>query len=53
LVEQGLRHELARRGKGTRSFRLRDASFGGKGLQPGIHAGDWDSIRELAYRGRS
>jgi Arc/MetJ family transcription regulator len=51
LVEQGLRSVLAERG--TRSeFRLRKASFRGKGLQPDARALPWDRIRELAYQGR-
>lgn len=50
LVESGLRAELARRESGD--FTLLDASFGGRGVQPGIDEGDWDSIREAIYAGR-
>jgi hypothetical protein len=51
LVEEGLR-QIVRERKQTSRFRLRQASFGGKGLQPGIREGDWDTIRPMAYEGR-
>jgi hypothetical protein len=51
LVEDGLRHELSHRQK-PNSFRLRKASFKGKGLQPGAVGLTWDQIRDLAYGGR-
>jgi hypothetical protein len=51
LVEAGLRRVLAeRREKGQ--FRLRDASFRGDGLQPGVAAGSWETIRDAIYEGR-
>jgi len=53
LVEQGLRHELARRQSKAKPFRLRDASFGGKGLQSDLQGADWEQIRDLAYQGRA
>ncbi len=53
LVELGLRQVLESRKRGG-AFRLRKASFGGQGLQPGAKDLSWDQIRELAYgdRGR-
>jgi hypothetical protein len=33
-------------------FRLRDASFRGRGVQPEFREGDWDRIRHAAYEGR-
>jgi Arc/MetJ family transcription regulator len=48
LVEAGLRRELRERTK-TASFRLRDASFGGKGLRPEVAAASWEELRGLAY----
>lgn len=51
LIEAGLRHVLRERGRPGR-FELRDASFGGRGLQPGLREGDWERIREAAYEGR-
>jgi Arc/MetJ family transcription regulator len=53
LVEQGLRHELARRRAQPSRFVLRDASFGGEGLQPALRHAGWEELRELAYQGRS
>jgi Arc/MetJ family transcription regulator len=51
LVEDGLRHVLhERRARGH--FRLRKASFKGKGLRAPLTEGDWDRIRELAYENR-
>ena len=52
LVEEGLRLALGKRRAATARFRLRDASFKGRGLQPGVHAGDWDSIARRVYEGR-
>ncbi len=48
LVEEGLRKVVAenRRPEG---FRLRQASFKGKGLQPQVAGAGWDRLREMAY----
>ena len=48
LVEEGLRKVVAenRRPDG---FRLRQASFKGKGLQPTVAGAGWDRLREMAY----
>lgn len=51
LVEDGLRRVLAER-KRTARFKLRDRSFGGRGLQAGRAEGDWEEIRRAAYEGR-
>lgn len=48
LVESGLREVLARQ-KGAVPFKLRKASFKGKGLRPELRNASWDRIRELAY----
>jgi hypothetical protein len=45
LVEEGLRDVLKRRLTRPAQFELRDASFGGDGLQPGVALSDWASIR--------
>jgi hypothetical protein len=51
LIEAGLRIVLReRRRKG--SFRLRDATFTGHGLQPEFRGADWERLREAAYEGR-
>jgi hypothetical protein len=50
LIEEGLRRSLDDRKK-KRGFRLRRASFRGKGLQPGVSA-EWQRIRDAVYEGR-
>ena len=52
LVEEGLRIVLGNRKARAAPFQLRDASFKGKGLQPGVDMHDWDAIRRLMYEGR-
>lgn len=51
LIETGLRTVIRERRR-RRRFRLRDASFGGRGLQPEFRDTGWDRIREAAYEGR-
>ena len=51
LVEMALRLYLQSQKKVKKSFKLRDASFGGKGLQAGLQGGNWEQMRELAYEG--
>jgi hypothetical protein len=51
LVESGLRHELAERHQPT-AFRLRRASFKGKGLQPAARSLTSDQQLDLPYAGR-
>jgi hypothetical protein len=51
LVESGLRNEIERRRRPA-AFRLRRASFKGKGLQAGARRLSWDELRELAYTAR-
>ncbi len=50
-VEQGLRRIVAER-KSRGQFRLRKATFKGKGLQPGVKDATWERIREAIYQGR-
>jgi hypothetical protein len=50
LVEQGLRRVIAESASDN-AFRLRRASFKGKGLQPGLDGAAWERLRELAYEG--
>jgi Arc/MetJ family transcription regulator len=52
LVEAGLRREVREGGPRARRFRLRDESFTGRGLQPGVADATWERIRELAYAER-
>jgi hypothetical protein len=51
LIEQGLRHVIAQRGR-KHAFRLRKATFKGRGLSAQARAVDWERLRELAYEGR-
>jgi hypothetical protein len=50
-VEQGLRRILSER-KSRGQFRLRKATFKGKGLQSGVQEATWERIREAIYQGR-
>lgn len=49
LIESGLRHEVRERSGRTVRFKLRDASFAGKGLHPDIDDLSWNEIRDLVY----
>ena len=51
FVEQGLRRIVAER-KSRGVFRLRKATFKGKGLQLGVQDATWERIRETIYQGR-
>ena len=51
LVERGL-HRVVAETKQSPRFKLRRASFKGKGLQADLRDASWDSIRDLAYEGR-
>ena len=51
LVEQGLRRVLAEKARKP-AFRLRKASFKGRGLRPELADAGWDRLRDLAYEGR-
>ena len=48
LVEQGLRHVLTEKRRRP-AFRLRKASFKGRGLHPDMQEAGWEKVRELAY----
>ena len=48
LVEQGLRRVLVEK-KQRSVFRLRKASFRGRGLRPEIKDAGWDQLRDMAY----
>jgi Arc/MetJ family transcription regulator len=50
-VEQGLRRIVAER-KSRGLFRLRKATFKGKGLQPGVQDATWERIRDTIYQGK-
>ena len=52
LVHEGLRRIVAERSGRRTPFRLPDIPFGGGGFQPEFADGDWQRIRDEAYRGR-
>ncbi len=51
LIERGL-HRVVTETKQGPPFKLRRATFKGKGLQPDLRHASWDTIRDLAYEGR-
>jgi hypothetical protein len=51
LMEEGLRHVISEHRQRGR-FRLRKATFKGKGLQSQLDAADWNRIRDLGHEGR-
>jgi hypothetical protein len=50
LVERGLRRVVSET-KPSAPFKLRKASFKGKGLQAELEGASWERLRELAYEG--
>jgi hypothetical protein len=51
LVEQGLRRVVTERQRRP-VFRLRKASFKGRGLRPELQDATWERVRDAAYEGR-
>jgi hypothetical protein len=51
LVERGLHRVVAETTKEP-PFKLRRASFKGKGLQADLGDASWETLRDLAYKGR-
>lgn len=52
LIQAALRGYLAAAKTPPKKFKLKDGSFGGQGIRPGLDESDWAKIRELAYEGR-
>ena len=52
LVEEGLQVVLDRRANTDAVFRLRDASVGGNGVQPGVELANGKEMLALMYDGR-
>jgi hypothetical protein len=50
LIEEGLRLVIAEHAQ-RKPFKLRRASFKGRGLQPEVRDADWAAIRALVYEG--
>lgn len=51
VIEQGLRKVVAEP-EPAGKFKLRRASFCGKGLTRSMQGADWEQIRAAAYEGR-
>ena len=51
LVERGL-HRVVAETKREAPFKLRRASFKGKGRQPEFRETSWDALRDLIYKDR-
>ena len=51
LVERGLRQVVGEQ-REVRPFKLKKASFKGKGLHPDVADATWETIRDRAYEGR-
>ena len=52
LIEEGLRRVLAERRARRSEFRLRRATFKGKGLSPEFTGQSWPAVRDAIYRER-
>jgi hypothetical protein len=51
IVERGLQMVLSNRPT-RKPFKLRDVSFGGKGMHPEAAGRTWDELRAKSYEGR-
>ena len=51
LMEEGLRRIITEH-KQHGEFKLRKATFQGKGLQPHLEGATWERIRDVSYEGR-
>lgn len=51
IVEQGLRRVIDEANQ-PKPFKLREAGFGGDGLQPEFTDVPWEQLRDTIYRGR-
>jgi hypothetical protein len=51
IVERGLRRVVAET-KPKTPFKLRRASFAGKGLQEDVRDAAWETVRDISYEGR-
>lgn len=52
LIEQGLRGVVVSDKKHEEPFKLRRASFKGKGLRPEFRGASWEKLRDAVYEGR-
>ena len=51
IIEQGLRRVIDEANR-SQPFKLRDAGFGGSGLQAEFREASWEKLRDAIYRGR-
>jgi hypothetical protein len=51
LIERGLRRVISEL-KQRERFKLRKATFKGKGLQPHLAGASWEQLRDISYEGR-
>jgi hypothetical protein len=51
VIERGLHRVITETKQGT-PFKLRRASFKGKGLQPDLRHASWERVRDRSYEGR-
>jgi hypothetical protein len=51
LIEAGLRRIISEH-KQRERFKLRKATFKGKGLQPDFEGASWSKLRDVSYEGR-
>jgi hypothetical protein len=51
LIEAGLRRIISEH-KQRERFKLRKATFKGKGLQPDFEGASWGKLRDVSYEGR-
>jgi hypothetical protein len=51
LIEAGLRRVISEH-KQRDHFKLRKATFKGKGLQPDFEGASWNKLRDVSYEGR-
>jgi hypothetical protein len=51
LIEAGLRRVISEHRQRER-FKLRRATFKGRGLQPDFEGAAWDKLRDTSYEGR-
>lgn len=52
LVERGLHRVVAETRREAPPFKLRRASFKGKGRQPGLRDASWENVRDMVYEDR-
>jgi hypothetical protein len=51
VIERGL-HTVVEQKRQAAPFRLRRASFRGGGLQQNAQGASWETVRDMAYKGR-